>query len=423
MKRRVVITGIGPVTSIGVGKESFWQALLKKEIAVAPVPAEFERQYTLHSRWYVPLPQVKLEDHGIRFQYAAAMQPEDRMAVLATRLALDDAGILFETGDGAMHVTTPGSCSVLIGTGLSGLECAFESFLAHRLTPTQLDELSLPKKPRYNRMVIPATMPNSAAAWVSICFGIHGQCTTLNASCASGTYAAGETFRRIRDGYDDLVLFGGVECLREPTGAIMRGFDMLGALTKSNDGIPRPFSQNRSGFLFSEGGACMLVMETLDRARTRNARIYAEVLDYRSCSDATNIVKVDKEGRQITRLLGEISQGLTIDYLNAHGTATETNDAVEARAIQTVFGDRAAQPFINSTKGILGHTLGASGALGLAVTALSVAHDTIHGNLTDDPIDFLNLPLTSIDHNVRTALTASYGFGGHNAALLIGKQR
>jgi 3-oxoacyl-[acyl-carrier-protein] synthase II len=334
MPRRVVISGIGPVTSIGIGKDRFWQALLKKETVAAPVPPEFERHYTLHSRWYVPLPHVKLEDHGMRFHYAAAMQPVDRMAALATKLAFDDAGVFVDAGEGMMHVD---SCSVLIGTGLSGLESAFESYLAHRLSPLQIDALSLPKKPRFNRMVIPATMPNSAAAWVSICFGIHGQCTTLNASCASGTYAAGEAFRRIRDGYENMVLCGGVECLREPSGAIMRGFDMLGTLTKSSDGMPRPFSQSRSGFLFSEGGACMLVLETLDRARARNARIYAEVLDYRSCSDAVNIVQVDKEGRRITRLLGEISQGLTIDYFNAHGTATETNDAVEARAIQTVF--------------------------------------------------------------------------------------
>jgi 3-oxoacyl-[acyl-carrier-protein] synthase II len=423
MPRRVVITGIGPVTSIGIGKERFWQALLKKEITIVSVPAEFERQYALHSRWYVPLPQVSLEDHGMRFQYATAMQPEDRMAVLATWLALDDAGVPVEANDSVLQVASSDSCSVLIGTGLGGLECAFESYLAHRLTPTQFDELSLPKKPRYNRMVIPATMPNSAAAWVSICFGIHGQCTTLNASCASATYAAGEAFRRIRDGYDEMVLCGGVESLREQSGAIMRGFDMLGALTKSADGLPWPFSKSRSGFLFAEGGACMLVLETLERARARNARIYAEVLDYRACSDAVNIVQVDKEGRQITRLLGGISRGATIDYLNAHGTATETNDAVEALAIQTVFGDRSAQPLINSTKGILGHTLGASGAIGLAVTALSVANNAVHGNLTDDPIENLNLPMTTIDHNVQTALTASYGFGGHNAALLIGKQR
>jgi 3-oxoacyl-[acyl-carrier-protein] synthase II len=264
-------------------------------------------------------------------------------------------------------------------------------------------------------------MPNSPAAWVSICFGIHGQCATINASCASGTVAAGEAFRRIRDGYEEVVLCGGVECLRDSSGAIMRGFDLLGALTRSDDGIPRPFSTKRSGFLFSEGGACMLVLESYAHAQSRNARIYAEILDYRSCSDAANIVQIEKGGQQIIRMLGDISSGHTIDYLNAHGTGTETNDEVEALAIQKIFGDARQQPLISSTKGIIGHTLGASGAIGAAATALSIAHDAVHGNLTDEQIENLNLPVSSLKTAVHRALTVSYGFGGHNAALLLGK--
>jgi 3-oxoacyl-[acyl-carrier-protein] synthase II len=213
-------------------------------------------------------------------------------------------------------------------------------------------------------------MPNSPAAWVSICFGIHGQSHTINASCASGTCAVGEAFRRIRDGYDHTVLCGGVENLKESSGAIMRGFDMLGALTKSPDGIPRPFSKNRSGFLFSEGGACMLVLESLEHARARNAPIYAEILDYQACSDAANIVQIEKTGTRITLMLREICRTRRIDYLNAHGTGTETNDAVEEAVIQTIFGDANTQPLVNSTKGILGHTFGTSGALEAAVTAI-----------------------------------------------------
>jgi 3-oxoacyl-[acyl-carrier-protein] synthase II len=355
------------------------------------------------------------------FHFESAMQHEDRMAVVAARLALEDAGFSLDGAGTGFIVNNLGSCSVLIGTGMTGLERAFESYLAHRLPPQQLNGLAQEEKIRFNRMVIPATMPNSPAAWVSICFGIHGQSTTVNASCASGTYAVGESFRRIRDGYDDVVLCGGVENLKDGCGAIMRGFDMLGALTKSKDGLPRPFSKNRSGFLFSEGGACMLVLETLDHARSRNARIYAEVLDYLACSDAANIVQIEKEGRQITRMLAQISKGRHIDYLNAHGTGTETSDEVEARAIQAVFGNSAGQPLINSTKGILGHTLGASGALETAVTALSIAQDVVHGNLTDNPVENLNLPVEPARRTVQTALTVSYGFGGHNAALLLGK--
>lgn len=421
MAHRVVITGIGPVTGIGIGKDAFWRSLLGVHHCAQPIPQEFKRTAPLHSQWYAPLPAFSLSDHGMRFHFESAMQMEDRMAVTATKLALEDAGFSCAVSDTRITASGIDTCSVLIGTGLGGLETAFESYLAHRLTAEQLDNGAFPRKLRFNRMVIPATMPNSPAAWVSICFGIHGQSNTINASCASGTCAIGEAFRRIRDGYDHTVLCGGVENLKESTGAIMRGFDMLGALTKSEDGIPRPFSKNRSGFLFSEGGACMLVLESLEQARSRNAPIYAEILDYAACSDAANIVQIEKTGAQITRMLHEISRTRRIDYLNAHGTGTETNDAVEAAVIQTVFGNKDTQPLVNSTKGILGHTFGASGALESAVAALSVRHDLVHGNLTDDPLENLNLPLHPTERVITNALTVSYGFGGHNAALLIGK--
>ena len=165
----------------------------------------------------------------------------------------------------------------------------------------------------------------------------------------------------------------------------------------------------------------MLVLESHSHAQSRNARIYAELLDYQSCSDAANIVQIEKGGRQIAGMLGAISDGHSIDYLNAHGTGTEVNDEVESLAIQRIFGDAERQPLISSTKGIVGHTLGASGAIAAAATALSIAHDTVHGNLTDNPIENLNLPLSSVKTTVRRALSVSYGFGGHNAALLLGK--
>jgi 3-oxoacyl-[acyl-carrier-protein] synthase II len=368
----------------------------------------------------VPLPHISLVDHGLHLHFESVMQPEDRMAVLGAKLALEDAAFSLQASDAKMSVPGLDRCSVLIGTGLSGLETAFESYLAHRLAPAQLAQLSSCKKLKFNRMVIPATMPNSPAAWVSICFGLHGQSATLNASCASGTCAMGEAYRRISDGHDDVVLCGGVENLRESSGAIMRGFDLLGALTKSPDGLPRPFSKKRSGFLFAEGGACLLVMEAYDHARARGARMYAEVLDYCACSDAAGIIQIEKQGVQITRMLREIVGRHKIDYLNAHGTATQTNDEVEARAIQAVFGDAAHQPFINSTKGLLGHTLGASGAIKAAVTALSIKNGRLHGNLTDDVMDNLNVLPAPREYFPLIALTTSYGFGGHNAALLLG---
>ena len=231
MAHRVVITGIGPVTSIGAGAATFWRALLNREFIASPVPAEFERRYSFHSRWYVPLQKISLADYGMRFPFESAMQQEDRMAVAGAKLALEDAHFPLEFSERGIRAGRLDHCSVLIGTGIGGLETAFESYCAHRFSQEQLRDDAAPGRFKFSRMVIPATMPNSPAAWVSICFGIHGQCATINASCASGTVAAGEAFRRIRDGYEDVVLCGGVECLRDSSGAIMRGFDLLGALT------------------------------------------------------------------------------------------------------------------------------------------------------------------------------------------------
>jgi 3-oxoacyl-[acyl-carrier-protein] synthase II len=419
MTGRVVITGIGPVTSVGIGKDALCRGVWDRQCHAVKVPDAFQARFSFHSGWYVPLPVVSLPDHGIHLTQDNVMQPGDRMAVLATKLAFEDAGYAVASDGGKLKIEGLEDGSAVIGTGLSGLQTAFESYVCHYL-PLDAQQAMLPDRPpTYSRMVIPKTMPNSPAAWTSICFGLTGPCHTLNASCASGTYAIGEAFRRIRAGYDQLMLTGGVECLQDRYGAIMRGFDVLGALTRSEDGRPNPFSKDRSGFLFAEGGACLLVLEELERARRRGARVYAEIVDYRANSDASNIVQIDPEGRQILRLLREISTGVSIDYLNTHGTGTVANDAVEARVIQALFGNRNTQPLLNSTKGILGHTLGASGAIEAAVTALSIARDTVHGNLTSSPMDNLNLPLESVNTVIDRALSVSYGFGGHNGALLF----
>ena len=164
-----------------------------------------------------------------------------------------------------------------------------------------------------------------------------------------------------------------------------------------------------------------MILESLEHALFRKAPIYAEIIDFAACSDAVNIIQMQKEGTQITSLLRAISNGPPIDYLNAHGTGTVPNDEIEAKAIQAVFGDLRQQPLINSTKGILGHTLGASGAIEAAVAALSIKQNKVHGNLTQDPIDNLNLPIEPVETPVATALSVSYGFGGHNGALLLGK--
>ena len=419
MASRVVISGIGTVANGGIGKEEFFQHIWSGRCNVMPVPAQFTRSYPLRSRWYVPLPEFSLADYGIKVPHENIMQAADRMAVLGAKLALDDAGLAAVTAAGSTKFAGLDRAGVILGAGLGSLRTALESNVCH-CVPRDVLQAALPeRRVAFNRMVVPNTMPNSPAAWVSICFGLSGSCHTINASCASGTYAIGEAFRRIRDGYDSLLLAGGVESFQDPDGFMMRGFDVLGVLTHSADGLARPFSQKRSGFLFAEGGACVLVLEELRHALGRGAAICTEIADFRANSDATSIVQMDSTGAAITRLLRELSSNRRIDYLNAHGTGTVANDPIEADAIHAVFGEPTQQPLVNSTKGILGHTLGASGAFEAAVTALALKRGTVHANLTEDPIADLNLPLENVTGQIENALSVSYGFGGHNGGLLL----
>jgi len=423
MKRRVVITGIGPATAIGVGKMDFSAGLYGLKTCIAEIPSSYEQNYTFKSRYYVPKPEFSLTELGIHQSVERMMEESSRLSVLCAKLALEDAGFQISNSEEHMQVEGLEDCPIIIGTGMSSLQTALESYTAH-MAGTGLPESeprpgSNPDKPRFNRFVIPMLMTNSPAAWISILFGLKGFSYTLNSACASGTYALGEGYNTILSGRCDVILAGGVEVLAEKNGAIMRGFDMLSTLTRAKDGRPQPFSQQRSGFLFNEGAGCVLVMEELERAQKRGANIYAEIVDFESCSDAYSIVQMDPSGGSITSLFQKITEGIKVDYLNAHGTATTANDEIEAKVIQRIFGAKGTQPYINSTKGILGHSIGASGALEVAVTALSIKESRIHGNITTDPLDNLNLPLKTISAPIDYALSASYGFGGHNALIIL----
>jgi 3-oxoacyl-[acyl-carrier-protein] synthase II len=200
----------------------------------------------------------------------------------------------------------------------------------------------------------------------------------------------------------------------------MRGFDVLGALTTSANGQPRPFSRDRSGFLFSEGGGAVLVVEELEHARNRGASIYAEIVDVALNSECHNIVQLEESGTQIKKLLSRLNQHGRIDYLNTHGTGTQPNETVESKVIRDVFGGKPNQPYINSTKSLIGHTVGASAAIEAVVTALSIKHQQIHPTLTDDVIDDLNVVVGQpLKTEINYAVSASYSFGGHNSALLM----
>lgn len=417
--RRVVITGIGPVTRAGIGAESLFTALCGKQCPVEPVPPRFLDHYPFKSRFHVPAPDVTFSRMGIRTPMAGMLQSEDVMALVGTRLALEDAGIELVAERSRLRPLGSADYHVVLGTGMGGLEATFRAWSAHIIREGDSVAAFSTGVPRYSRMAVPRVMPSSCAAWVTMLFGIHGQARTVNASCASGTVAVGEAFRSIRDGYCDEALAGGVEHLDDSLGTVMRGFDMLGALTRSASGRPLPFSENRDGFLFAQGGACILVLEELEKARSRGAPVYAELADYHCNSDAYSIVRTDPDASKTIELLSHFAARERIDYVNSHGTGTKANDEAEAHAIRTVFGGARDQPLINATKGILGHTLGAAGAIEAAVAAMSIRSGVVHGNDVEEPMEGLNLVRDTRRCAVRSALSVSYGFGGHNAGLLL----
>ncbi len=419
MTRRVVVTGIGPVTALGIGKDEFFSNILDRKTVICQIPPEYEKTYKFKSRYYVPKPEFSLSEYGISTNQEDIMGECARFSVLGTRLALQDAGFTINNEDKFFKVDRLDNCSIIVGLGMSSLQTAFESYLAHLFGKDGHVMEGYGENVRYNRMVIPMLMPNSVSAWVSILFRIEGANHTVNASCASGTCAIGQAYLDILNGSCSTAITGGVECLHEKNGAIMRGFDMLTALTRSSDGKPFPFSKKRSGFLFNEGAGCILILEELQQARKRGAHIYAEIAGYECNSDAYNIVQMELSGKQIISLLEKIIKGRKIDYLNAHGTGTITNDQIEAEVIQQVFGDKESQPLINSTKGLLGHSIGASGAIETAVTAFSIKESRIHGNIIEDPVDNFNLVTEPVNVSIDYALSTSYGFGGHNAAILF----
>jgi 3-oxoacyl-[acyl-carrier-protein] synthase II len=422
MNKRVVITGIGPYIHGGKGKEVLWEAVINKTVVPGRIPASFEKITSFNSKYYIPFPQIKYEETELNPKFRQITDNTSRISIICAKTAIEDAGYeLSSNGDIPFFNNDLSGAAIIMGIGICGLRTSFDNFVIHSLghKPEILNEMNLVS--HFNRMVVPQIMPNSITGWISILFGMHGENFTINTACSSGNYAIGEAYRKIKDGYYDIVLAGGVENFEDNTGTIMRGFDSLGVLTKSVDGRPMPFSKSRSGFLFAEGAACILVMEEYERALKRNANIYAEIAGYESNSDTKNIVLMDEKGTNIKNIIQKLSNDNVIDYINAHGTGTILNDEVESKVIKTVFGCKSKQPLINSSKSILGHTIGASAALEAAITAMSVQREMIHANISVDNIDDLNIAETTIHRKINSALSLSYGFGGHNSGLLIKK--
>lgn len=447
MRRRVAVTGLGVVSSIGEDTEAFWRACLAGESRVEAIPEGWLAYSDFTSRLWSPLPEHDLAPYGIS---RIERLQNDRTALLAMAAAfqaLDQAGIPREPRDEkrntfALQGADPERTGISLGTGIGGISSALRSTLHHALTRPKesLRELSgrldgeerdlldaaegrLQAPQRSNPFAVPMAMPNTPVSALSIKLSIVGPQRTHCAACASGTAAVGHAYRSIAAGETDLVLAGGVELLDDAYGAIFHSFDLARTLTRGADPerANRPFDRDRSGFLFAQGGGAVLVLE-LERARSRGVECLAEVAGFAETSDGYNVMVMEPGGRQIARAIeGALTDaGLRpeeIDYVNAHGTGTVANDETEAGVLGRIFGSR---PLVNSTKSLLGHTLGASGALEAAVTVLSLRHQETHAcrNL-EEPIAGLNFVRRAGSYPMRAALSQSFAFGGHNAVLVL----
>ncbi len=404
--RKVVVTGIGPVTPVGTGVEDFWEGLKAGRNGIRriqrfdpsdlPVTIAGEVPDFEPGDWLDPKEARRTD----RFSH---------FAIAAAKLAWEDAGgpeVQAERG------------GIVFGTGIGGLESLL----------TQHSVL-LEKGPgRVSPFMVPALMANAAAGHIAMHFGLTGANFCTVSACASGAHAVGEGYRMIRDGVIDLAIVGGSEAATLPL--TVAAFAQMTALTKNPDPetASRPFDAERDGFVLSEG-ACALILEGEDRAAGRGARVYAEIAGYGASDDAFHITAPDPKGSgaalAIERALTDAGEEpKAVGYVNAHGTSTPLNDASETLALKAALGEEVAHEVaISSTKSMTGHMLGAAGAAEAAVCALTITRGvippTIHYRTPDPDCDLDYVPNQAREADVRLAISNSFGFGGQNAVLAL----
>ena len=406
---RVVVTGLGAVTPIGNDVDTFWNSLKEKKIGFGPITAFDTTEF-----------KVKLAAEVKNFDAKQFMDPKaarrmerfSQFAVAAAKQALDDAKINMAEMD-------PYRIGVSIGSGVGSLQIIEKEHVK-----------MMEKGPgRVNPLMVPLMISNMAAGNVSIQFGLKGKCIDVVTACASGTHSIGEAMRSIQHGEADVMVTGGTESCITPIG--VAGFSGLTALSTSED--PKrasiPFDAERSGFVMGEG-AGIVVLESLEHAKARGARIYAELVGYGATCDAYHITSPAEDGSGAARaMLNAMDEaGIKpeqIDYVNAHGTSTHHNDLFETKAIKLALGEHALHVKINSTKSMIGHLLGAAGGVEFVTCVKSIENGFVHATVglsVDDPecdLDYTKGEGVSV--NVNYAISNSLGFGGHNASLLVKK--
>lgn len=407
-KRRVVVTGLGAITPIGLGVDEFWKSVKAEKTGFAPIKAFDTTDYKCKLA-----AEVKDFDPALYMDKKTARRMEQfsQFAVAAAGEAIKDAALDMEKED-AYRV----GCAV--GSGIGSLQAMEREH--QRL---------LEKGPgRVGPLLVPLMISNMAAGNVSIVYGLKGKSLNVVTACATGTNSIGEAFRTIQYGDADVMVAGGTESSVTPIG--IAGFASLTALTSSEDPdrCSIPFDEERSGFVMGEGSG-VVILEELEHAKKRGARIYAEVVGYGCSSDAYHITSPAEDGAGAARaMFNAVSDaGISTDditYINAHGTSTHHNDLFETRAIKLAFGEHAYDIKINSTKSMIGHLLGAAGAVEFITCVKELEEGFIHRTVglekSEEELD-LNYCKQSFKEDIEYALSNSLGFGGHNTSLLIKK--
>lgn len=409
MSRRVVVTGLGAITPIGNNVEAFWNGLKEKKVGIGPITYFDTADYKAKLAG-----EVKDFDPKQYMDPKAAKRMEKfcQFAVCAAKEAIEDAGLNMEQED-------PFRVGVSVGSGIGSLQSVEREY-----------SKMLQKGPnRVNPLLVPLMISNMAAGNVSIQFGMRGKCINVVTACATGTHSIGEAFRTIQYGDADVMIAGGTEASITPIG--VAGFAALTALSTSEDPMRAsiPFDKDRNGFVMGEG-AGIVVLESLEHAQARGAKIYAELAGYGATGDAYHITSPAEDGSGAAKAMemAIADAGLKpedVDYINAHGTSTHHNDLFETKAIKLALGDHAGNVKINSTKSMIGHLLGAAGGVEFITCVKSIEEGFVHattGLQEEDPeCDLDYTKGEGVSMNVNCALSNSLGFGGHNATLLVKK--
>ena len=410
MSRRIVITGLGLVTPLGIGVDETWTALCKGQSGISEITrfdaSGFDTKIAGEVKNFDPKDFLSKKE-------AKRTQLFIAYAVAASRMALEDSGLTIDKAN-------ENRVGVLTGCGLGGLELLEKTTVVLQKKGPQ----------RVTPFFIPMIIGNMAPGMISIYLGAKGPNSSIATACASGTHAVGDAFKIIKRGEADAMIAGGVESVITPT--CIAGFNAMKALSVRNDPpekASRPFDRDRDGFVVGEGCG-ILILETLDAAVERGARIYAEICGYGMSGDGFHMAAPAPEGEGAARCMAAALADSKIpldkiDYINAHGTSTQLNDVYETKAIKSVFKEKASSIAVSSTKSMTGHLLGGAGGIETVFTALTISEGiippTINLEHPDEECDLDYVPNKARKMDVKTAMTNSFGFGGTNATLILKK--